>query len=147
MRKVNTSTSLALFMAVISFIALVALWLSLMNYFNPPRSLVSFDVNKTVKLFTQQLAKQNLTPEQQKQAFQRFNTVLSEVEYRYCQQFNCALIVTPAAVNFIPDATLIIQQAIAKKMQLFNQSQAQSIDPQSSVNYFAVKGHEHDLNK
>lgn len=147
MRKVSTSKSWVFVMAVISFIAVVALLLSLMNYFNPPRSLVSFDVNKTVKLFTQQLAKQNLTAEQQKQAFQRFNAVLSEVEYRYCQKFNCTLIVTPAAVSFIPDATPVIQQEIAQQMQVLNRSQAQSADTQSSVNYFAIKGHEHDLDE
>ena len=147
MRKVNTSKSVVFVMAVISLLAVVALLLSLMNYFNPPRALVSFDVNKTVKLFTQQLAKQNLTAEQQKQAFQRFNKVMTEVEYHYCHKFNCSLIVTPAAVSFIPDATPIIQQAIAQQMQLLNRSQVQSADTQTSVNYFAIKGHEHDLDE
>lgn len=131
MRKVNTSKSVVFVMAVISLLAVVALLLSLMNYFNPPRALVSFDVNKTVKLFTQQLAKQNLTAEQQKQAFQRFNVALTDAEREFCEQRNCYLIVTPAAVSFIPDATSVIQQAVAKKMQLAK-SQAQTNGVQSN---------------
>lgn len=78
----------------------------------------SFDLKQTVKLFSEQVARQkNLNPTERQQEAVRFSQALETTLDDYGKAHHVIIFVAPAVITGAKDLTPEIQAAIAKKMR------------------------------
>nr|WP_276515500.1 TrbI F-type domain-containing protein [Pantoea cypripedii] len=100
------------FAVLTSLTLCVAAWFFLLQ----PPGLVTFDMKATVNAFIRQSTGLDLTDEQRQQLVRRFNQSLFAVTDTYAKQHRVAILVSPAVVTGLPDATREIQARLAIEM-------------------------------
>lgn len=93
---------------LIFFVVLIALAIKL--YKTP--SIVSFDMQKSVKEFSQDLSQKKLNESQKQQLTKAFSADLVNVTESYARENNVIILVSPAIVAGAPDVTDEIQSSI-----------------------------------
>lgn len=99
--------------AVLSMGACAGAWFFLLR----PPALVTFDMKGTMNAFIRQSAKLQLTDEQRHQLLSRFDRNLTAAAEGYAREHHAAVLVAPAAVTGLPDATPDIQARLASLMK------------------------------
>jgi len=100
------------FTACISVFITLILWQTLLEQ----PSIVSFDMKKTVKSFSTQLAQSSLTPETKKKLSVNFTKALVTESKAYAKANNVIVIVSPAIISGSVDATHSINQMVQQKL-------------------------------
>ena len=81
-----------------------------------PQSIVSFDMQKTIKSFSAQLAKSDLTPSNKKSLSAKFTQALISQSGIYAKSHNAIVLVSPAVISGTNDVTHIINQMVQHKL-------------------------------
>lgn len=87
------------------------------QYLLKPPGLVTFDMKNTMNAFIRQSAKMDLTDAQRRQLMARFDSGLTAVTRDYARENKVAIVVSPAVVTGLPDATAEIQSRLAAAMK------------------------------
>lgn len=88
------------------------LWFGLLR----PPAMVTFDLRGTMDAFITQSARLDLTDEQRHRLLIRFNHGLASVTTQYALDEHVSILVSPAVVTGLPDATPAIRQRLAQVM-------------------------------
>lgn len=87
------------------------------NFWLRPPLLVSFDMKGTLNAFIRQSAKLDLTDDQRHQLMSRFDRNITAATTEYAGAHGAAVLVSPAVVAGLPDATPEIQARLAERMK------------------------------
>nr|WP_255478946.1 TrbI F-type domain-containing protein [Pantoea sp. ME81] len=82
-----------------------------------PPALVTFDMKGTTNALIRQSAKLDLTDEQRRALLTRFDQSVTTATAEYAASHGAAILVSPAVVNGLPDATPEIQARLAELMK------------------------------
>jgi conjugal transfer pilin signal peptidase TrbI len=82
-----------------------------------PPVLVTFDMKGTTNALIRQSAKLDLTDEQRRSLLTRFDQSVTTATVEYAASHGAAILVTPAVVTGLPDATPEIQARLAELMK------------------------------
>ena len=88
-----------------------------------PPELVTFDMKGTTNALIRQTAKLDLTDDQRKALLTRFDRSVSTATAEYASEHGTAILVSPAVVTGLPDATPEIQARLAELMKAGNPQQ------------------------
>ncbi|WP_299006906.1 TrbI F-type domain-containing protein [uncultured Shewanella sp.] len=86
--------------------------LSLYLLLNQPKTLVQFDLKGTISTFESDIAKRQLTIEQQNVIIKRFTQQLDITLDSYSDEHNLVILVSPAVITGLDDVTASIQEAL-----------------------------------
>ena len=86
--------------------------LSLYLLLNQPKTLVQFDLKGTISIFENDIAKRQLTMEQQNDIITRFTQQLDITLDTYSSEHNLVILVSPAVITGLDDVTVPIQEAL-----------------------------------
>lgn len=102
---------------VLSVVLSTGISAAVSQYLLKPPGLVTFDMKNTMNAFIRQSAKMDLTEDQRRQLMVRFDHGLTAVTRDYAQEKKVAIVVSPAIVTGLPDATPEIQSRLAAAMK------------------------------
>lgn len=102
---------------VLSVLLSTGISAAISQYLLKPPGMVTFDMKNTMNAFIRQSAKMDLTEEQRRQLLARFDRGLTTVTRDYAQEKHVAIVVSPAVVTGLPDATPEIQSRLAAAMK------------------------------
>ncbi|QDY44265.1 TrbI F-type domain-containing protein [Candidatus Pantoea soli] len=88
-----------------------------------PPALVTFDMKGTTNALIRQTAKLDLTDDQRKALLTRFDRSVTTATAEYASEHGAAILVSPAVVTGLPDATPEIQARLAELMKAGNPQQ------------------------
>ncbi|WP_350262703.1 TrbI F-type domain-containing protein (plasmid) [Pantoea sp. BJ2] len=88
-----------------------------------PPALVTFDMKGTTNALIRQTAKLDLTDDQRKALLTRFDRSVTTATAEYASEHGAAILVSPAVVTGLPDATPEIQARLAELMKAGNPPQ------------------------
>ncbi|MBK4768968.1 MAG: conjugal transfer protein TrbI [Pantoea sp. Morm] len=86
-----------------------------------PPELVTFDMKGTTNTLIRQAAKLDLTEEQRHALLSRFDRSVTTATGEYASEHGAAILVSPAVVTGLPDATPEIQARLAELMKAGSQ--------------------------
>ncbi|QHM74025.1 TrbI F-type domain-containing protein [Mixta intestinalis] len=89
-------------------------------WFKPP-AMVTFDIKGTTNAFLRQSAKLNLNSDERRQILTRFDHSVITATREYADEHHVAILVSPAVVTGLPDATPEIQARLAELMKAGSQ--------------------------
>lgn len=96
--------------------ACVAAWF----FWLKPPTLVTFDMKGTTNALIRQSAKLDLTDDQRRALLRRFDRNVITAAAEYATEHDAAILVSPAVVTGLPDATPEIQARLAELMKADN---------------------------
>lgn len=102
---------------VLSVVLSTGISAAVSQYLLKPPGLVTFDMKNTMNAFIRQSAKMDLTEEQRRQLMVRFDHGLTAVTRDFAKEKKVAIVVSPAIVTGLPDATPEIQSRLAAAMK------------------------------
>jgi conjugal transfer pilin signal peptidase TrbI len=82
-----------------------------------PPALVTFDMKGTTNALIRQSAKLDLTDEQRRRLLTRFDQSITTATTEYAASHGAAILVSPAVMTGLPDATPEIQARLAELMK------------------------------
>ena len=88
-----------------------------------PPALVTFDMRGTTNALIRQTAKLDLNDDQRKALLTRFDRSVTTATAEYASEHGAAILVSPAVVTGLPDATPEIQARLAELMKAGNPQQ------------------------
>ncbi|MCX3311027.1 TrbI F-type domain-containing protein [Pantoea vagans] len=88
-----------------------------------PPELVTFDMKGTTNALIRQTAKLDLNDDQRKALLTRFDRSVTTATADYASEHGAAILVSPAVVTGLPDATPEIQSRLAELMKAGNPPQ------------------------
>ncbi|UIL55067.1 MULTISPECIES: TrbI F-type domain-containing protein [Pantoea] len=88
-----------------------------------PPALVTFDMKGTTNALIRQTAKLDLNDDQRKALLTRFDRSVTTATAEYASEHGAAILVSPAVVTGLPDATPEIQARLAELMKAGNPPQ------------------------
>lgn len=88
-----------------------------------PPTFVTFDMKGTTNALIRQTAKLDLTDDQRKALLTRFDRSVTTATAEYASEHGAAILVSPAVVTGLPDATPEIQARLAELMKAGNPPQ------------------------
>lgn len=83
-----------------------------------PPTLVTFDMKGTTNALIRQSAKLDLTDDQRRALLRRFDRSVTTATAEYATEHGAAILVSPAVVTGLPDATPEIQARLAELMKV-----------------------------
>lgn len=110
---------LVIFTTLLSMIIVSVITVSVM----PPR-IVEFDIYDTIHTFQSDLAQTDLSDEKREQEIKRFTQTLDVVVAEYAKQHSVVVLVSPAVISGVKDATRDIQDALLQALKAQNNKQA-----------------------
>lgn len=88
-----------------------------------PPALATFDMKGTTNALIRQSAKLDLTDDQRRALLTRFDRSVTTATTEYASEHGAAILVSPAVVTGLPDATPEIQVRLAELMKASNPPQ------------------------
>lgn len=111
------NTKAVVFAVCLSVLLSTGISAAVCQYLLKPPGLVTFDMKNTLNAFMRQSAKMDLTEDQRRQLFNRFDSGIKAVTRDYAKENGVGIVVSAAAVSGLPDATPEIQARLATVMK------------------------------
>ncbi|WP_272664080.1 MULTISPECIES: TrbI F-type domain-containing protein [unclassified Providencia] len=115
-----TNKNLTIALLISSLISVISLTMAIYLYVSTPK-LVTFDIKNTTDTFLNQVAKLDLSEEEQQSLMKKYERTINQIIYSDYNKNNTIVFVKGAVVSNLKDETKNIKKQLAAKMKEGNE--------------------------